>query len=79
MLEEIHANQREQEVVDARMRNFRKQNFAIQNGQLVFESPTMSGRAALEIEWRSLLSELGRLDQVRNVLLKEYAELKTRG
>lgn len=79
IIAEIHENARQQRILDRKLKDFRHVNFALVGGALMFQGEHIGSRQRLEAEWRSMLAELGRLDQVRSRLLVEYSELKCHG
>jgi hypothetical protein len=76
VIAEIHENARQQQILDRKLKDFRHVNFALVGGALMFQGEHIGSRQRLEAEWRSMLVELAKLDQVRSRLLAEYAELR---
>jgi hypothetical protein len=63
--------------IDSEARAFRKENFATVNGVVCIRASHIGGRKAVEDVWRAYLHKIEQLMQRRNVLLKEFAEVKT--
>jgi hypothetical protein len=63
--------------VNRAMRAFRSQHMVLLGTKMCFRCSEITGRAALDAQWRELVVKQDRLLQKWNQALSEYAALKT--